>query len=134
MFPQRTLGEEWQKIIIATMGIEQDDLIEAVAPDLIQHPLDELQEKGGLDRDGAGKAACFVDLSELEGWKDYSRFFLGSQASHGVPRKVISAKRQVRAVPFYHAQGDDAHASVVHGLRKFIRSEVFPLHKGLLKG
>jgi len=129
---QAALRQEGQKVLVAAVGIEQDDLFKAVAPDLIQHALEELHEQGGLDGDCAGEAARFVDLAEVEGREDDRLFLLGGQAGDGVPGEVVGAEGQVGAVTLDHATGEDAHAGGFHGEGEFSGGEVFPLHRGLL--
>jgi len=112
---QAGLGNEVQQVCVAAVGIGKDDLFEPVAPDLIQHAEEKFQQQGGLEGHGAGEAARFVDLAEVEGWKDHGGFNLGGQAGNLVPVEEIGAQGQVLGMPLQHAQGEHAHAGIFDG-------------------
>jgi hypothetical protein len=109
------LRQEGQEVLVSAVGVEQDYLLEAIAPDLIQHTLEKLHEQYRFNGDGAGEAACFIDLPEVEGGEDDGLFLLGGQAGDGVAGEVVGAEGQVGAVALDHAAGEDAHAGGAHG-------------------
>src|SRR4030042_5154037 len=107
-------------MLISSVGIQQDDLLKTIAPDLIQHSLDEFHEQGWFNGDSTGKAARLVDLPEVEGWEDDRLLLLSCQAGDGVPGKGIGAQGQVGAMALDHTHGNDTHAGCSHSEGEFI--------------
>src|SRR4030065_734237 len=77
LLPQAALSQKTDEVIIPAVRVEQDDLLEAVAPDLVHHTLQQLAQQRRLERQRAGEAARLVDLPEVEGGEDHGAFALG---------------------------------------------------------
>ncbi len=115
LLPTAGLRQEAQHGIVAAVPVEQDDLLETVARDLSQHPLEQLDQQGGAQGQRAGEAARFVDLPEIKLREYDRRLRLRGPAGDGVRIQHIRPKRQMLAVPLQDAQGQDTHAGILNG-------------------
>ena len=61
-------------MVIAAMGIDDDDLFQAVAGDLAAGVFQQAHDRFRLDADRAGDMAGFEDLGEDEVREDHHRF------------------------------------------------------------
>jgi hypothetical protein len=131
VLPEAALCDKTQKMRVASMAIDQDDPVQTVAADLIQHPFQQRQQEFGFQRHAPRKAACLIDLPKVPLRKDHRRLALRRQARNTVSVQHVRTQRQVRAVTLQHAQRQQAHARLLHGCPEIIGCELLPLHGDL---
>ena len=132
LLPKLRLRQEAQQVIVAAVRVVQDDLLESVAPDLVQHTLQQIEQQRGPQGERAGEGARLVDLPKIKQRKDHRRLLLGSQAGQAVPDQRICAERQMLTVLFQHPQAQHTNASFLHRRGKIRGGQIFPLHIELL--
>jgi len=130
VLPQAALGHKPEEVRVPAVPIEQDDLAEPVTADLIQHAFQQCQQEPGLQGDAPWKAARLIDLAKEPGREHHGRLPIGCQAGEPVGIEHVRSQGQMWAVPFQHAQRQQAHAGLLHGACQIIGGQLFPLHAG----
>ena len=123
------LGKIVDQMVIAAMGIDDDDLFQAVAGDLTAGVFQQVDNRFRLDANRARDMSGFEDLGEDEVREDHHRFKFCRPAAEFTANEHIGAEWQVMPVAFDAREREQADIlGLFHCLRELVSSQFFPTH------
>src|SRR5258708_23694717 len=122
------LGKEWQQAVVAAVAIHDDDFLAAITRYFIRSLFEKRELHFAAVGDGSGLVLGFGNLSEIIFRENDCVLLLGSVQRGVAHVQQIGSERQMRAMLFKDAEGQQTRSlRSVNAFAKIGGGEFFPM-------